>query len=248
MLKTEGIVLSELRYKETSKILKVYTKKVGKISVMAQGAYRPKSKVTASTQSFSYSEYQLQEGRSFYYLSEGDIIDSFYSIRDNMERIVYGFYMLELIDKSTPDEEENEKLFLLLEKGLRILSGLEKDYLKFIVSYELKYISFLGYRPFLSSCVICNSPTGQRIKFSISNGGIICESCFSHDYTSKNIDYPLLSAMNDLIFTSLDDLDKIRVSESTLISLHKLLVDYILYNIDRSEFKSLDILNSLVAK
>lgn len=248
MLKTEGIVLSELRYKETSKILKIYTKNAGKISVMAQGAYRPKSKLIASTQPFSYSEYQLQEGRNFYYLSEGDIIDSFYSIRDNMERIVYGFYILELTDKSTPDEEENEKLFLLLEKGLRILSSLEKDYLKFITAYELKYISFLGYRPFLSSCVICNSPTGQRLKFSISHGGIICESCFSHDYTSKNIDYLLLSSMKDLIFTSLDELDKISIPDSTIISLHKLMVDYILYNIDRNEFKSLDILNSVVDK
>lgn len=37
MLKTEGIVLSEIRFKETSKILNIYTKKYGKIPVMARG-------------------------------------------------------------------------------------------------------------------------------------------------------------------------------------------------------------------
>ena len=34
-----------------------------------------------------------------------------------MERVIYGFYILELVNKSTPEEEKNEVLFLLLEKA-----------------------------------------------------------------------------------------------------------------------------------
>ena len=60
MIKTEGIILSEIRYKETSKILKVYTKKLGKISILAQGAYRPKSQLIATTQPFSQVEFHLR--------------------------------------------------------------------------------------------------------------------------------------------------------------------------------------------
>ena len=119
MIKTEGVVLGEVRFKDTSKILTLYTRKLGKISVMAQGAYRPKSQLIATTQPFSYCEFQLQKGRNFYYISQADLVESFYSIRDNMERIIFGFYILELLEKSTPDEEENEKLFMLLVKGLR---------------------------------------------------------------------------------------------------------------------------------
>ena len=51
MIKTAGIVLKEIKYQETSKILSIYTKKLGKISVMAQGANRPKSRLLANTQS-----------------------------------------------------------------------------------------------------------------------------------------------------------------------------------------------------
>ena len=56
MLKTEGIVLKEMRYRDTSKILSIYTKKYGKVSVMARGAYKPRSMIIANTQPFSYNE------------------------------------------------------------------------------------------------------------------------------------------------------------------------------------------------
>ncbi len=49
---------------------------------MARGAYRPKSKLIAHTQPFSYNEYQLYKGRNFYYINEGAVIESFYSIRE----------------------------------------------------------------------------------------------------------------------------------------------------------------------
>lgn len=109
MLKTEGIVLKEMRYKDTSKILSIFTKRYGKIAVMARGAYRPKSQIIANTQPFSYNEYQLYKGKNFYYLNQADIIDSFYDIREKIERVVYGQYMLELIEKSMEDGQENPK-------------------------------------------------------------------------------------------------------------------------------------------
>ena len=99
--RTEGIVIKELRFKETSKILTLYTKDYGKIHAMARGAYKPKSQLIANTQPFSYNEYYLFKGRNFYYINQADIIDSFYDIRENISRVMYGSYLLELIELST---------------------------------------------------------------------------------------------------------------------------------------------------
>jgi DNA repair protein RecO (recombination protein O) len=162
-MRTQGIVLREIRYKDTSKILTIYTKEYGKISVMARGAYKPKSSIMANTQLFSYNEYEMYKGKTFYHLNQGDIIDSFYSIREKMERVYYGYYMLELIDKSLPDEQANEKLFLLLKKGLEVLRNLEENFLKFIIGYELKFISFLGYKPVIEKCVVCQGKVYNSI-------------------------------------------------------------------------------------
>lgn len=245
MLKTEGVVLKELRYRDTSKILSVYTKKYGKINVMARGAYRPKSMIIANTQPFSYNEYQLYKGKNFFYLNQGDILDSFYSIREKIERVTYGYYMLELIDKSIPDEQENEKIFKLLTKGLSVLSTLNDEYLKFIVAYELKFISFLGYKPHLDKCVICGSSMKNNIKFSVYEGGIICDDCFVTDPFSIQLNREIYEGMCGLLYIPLEKVSDITISKDSLYRLHEIIVEYILYNIDRKKFNSLSLMKSL---
>lgn len=244
-MRLEGIVLREIRYKDTSKILTIYTKEHGKISAMARGAYRAKSGLIANTQLFSHNEYEMYKGKNFYYINQGHIIDSFYSIREKMDRVSYGYYMLEMIDKSIENEQKSKKLFLLLEKGLKILSNLEEDFLKFIVSYELKFISFLGYRPVIGKCVLCDEKITSRSKFSIKSGGLICTDCFSQDSSAKSIDRNIYYAFDKFLYTKLEDVSKIDITDKSLSKLHNILVQYILYNIDRKKFNSLSYIDCL---
>lgn len=237
MLRSEGLVLGEIRYKDTSKILNIFTRDFGKISVMAKGAYKAKSQLMANTQSFSYNNYIFHKGRSFYYINQGDIINSFYNIRNSMDRILLGFYILELIEKSTPEEEPNEKLFLLTIRALELLSELDSGFLKFIIAFELKFISFLGYRPYLEACVECGErELTNRLKFSKINGGILCRACSSRDYSALNIDLSLRNKMMDLLYKPLDSIDQVFIDEKDQIKLQDILEDYILYSIDRKKF------------
>lgn len=245
MMKIEGIVLSELRFKDTSKILNIYTKTMGKIPVMARGAYKANSKLMASTQVFSYNEYIFNKGKTFYYLNQGNTVKSFYKMRENIERFIYGSYILELVDKSSPEEEENEKLFLLLEKSLEILSELDKDYLKFIVAFQLKFVSFIGYRPHLQSCVLCNNLLHGDKRWSHTEGGFICKNCLSFDRGAIYINEESYRAILELIYIPFEEIEKVDVSLETLKSLQSLLENYILYNIDRKEFNSFKMIEIL---
>jgi DNA repair protein RecO (recombination protein O) len=182
----------------------------------------------------------MYKGKNFYYLNQGHVINSFYSIREEMERVSYGYYMLEMVDKSLGDEQKSEKLFLLLQKGLEILSHLKEDFLKFIVGYEIKFVSFLGYRPVLDRCVSCEGKTSNKAKFSIKNGGLICPNCFSEDFTAINIDRNIYNTINDFLYTKLEDIGRIHITEKSLLKLHNILIKYILYNIDRKRFNSLN--------
>lgn len=245
MLKTEGIVLKEMRYKDTSKILSIYTKKHGKITAMARGAYRPKSQIIANTQPFSYNEYQLYKGKNFYYINQADIIDSFYSIREKIERVVYGQYMLELIEKSMEEGQENPKIFMLLLKGLKLLSGMDKDFLKFITIYELKFISFLGYRPLLDRCVLCGNKNVKNIRYSPKEGGIICYNCSSYDSSSIYLDDNLYRGINELLYIPLDRIHKVKLPDETIKKIHYIIVQHILYNIDRNKLNTLNFIKAL---
>jgi len=243
--RTEGIVLKEMRFRETSKILTVYSRKHGKIHVMARGAYRPKSQLIANTQHFSYNNYYLYKGKNLYYINQAEIIDSFYPIRENINRVMYGSYLLELIEVSTLEEEAHEKLFLLLKKGLMVLSQLDKDFLKFILAYELKYISFLGYRPALDKCVNCGKTDFKNIAFNIELGGIVCHNCRTLVNYSEYIDAEMYKSIAILLYTPLDKLDELKIPKDTLFKLHEIMVKYILNKIDRKEFRTLNILKSM---
>lgn len=244
MIKTEGIVLKSRKYQETSKILSIYTKKLGKISVMAQGANRPKSRLIANTQPFSYNEYQFSQGRSFYYINQADIIDSFYNIRENVESMAYGFYILELVEKSVADEEANEKIFMLLVKTLGLLTNMKDNLLKLVVAFELKYVSFLGYRPYINRCVTCGDGESSTYKFSNLEGGIICSDCYTKDLAAKTISKDIYNSMVKLLYIELDKLDELLIAEDILDRLHEIIEDYILYNIDRDAFNSLEFFKS----
>lgn len=248
MLKSEGIVLKSIRYKDTSKILTIYTKEYGKISVIASGAYGAKSQLISTTQPFSYSEYHFNKSRGLLYLNQADLVDSFYSIRERMERVIYGSYMLELTEKSLPEALENEKIFLLLEKGLRVLAKLNENYLQFMIAYELKFISFLGYKPNIERCVSCNSASFNNIKFSINQGGIICNNCFNTDFLAIKLNRETYEIMCKLLYIPLEKTSEIISSKDSIVKLHEIMVKYILGNIDRKKFNSLILMEELDGK
>ncbi len=243
--KVEGIILKEMRFKETSKILTILTPQYGKISAIARGAYRPKSQIVGITQPFAYNRFVFFKGRNFYYISQIDPIESYYSVRESMNRLLYGSYMLELADSSILEGEENIKIFLLLKKGLKVLSNLTRDFVKFITAYEMKFISFLGYKPLLDSCAVCGEKTFKDLSFSIASGGLVCKSCSYLVKDSFHIDRNMYRAMKSLLYTPLDKLDDIKISNKIASKIHNIMVKYILHNVDKKAFNSLDILRSI---
>jgi len=243
--KIEGIVLKELRFKETSKILTILTPHQGKISAIARGAYRPKSQIVGTTQPFSYNRFVLFKGKNFYYISQIDPIESYYSIRENMHRLLYGSYMLELADSSILEGEENVKAFLLLKKGLKVLSDIEKDFIKFIAAYEMKFISFLGYKPLLDRCAVCGEKDIEDMGFSIISGGIVCNRCSPIVKDSVYFDKNMYQAMKSLMYMPLDQLNNLKIPNKLASKIHDIMVKYILHNIDKKAFNSLDILRSM---
>lgn len=245
LVKSEGIVLRETKFEETDKILNIFSLKYGKIHAIARGALRPRSPFIASSQVFSYSEYTFYKGKNFYHISQGDILDSFYDIREDMNRLLYGTYLLELIDSSIVEEEPNEKLFKLLIKALSILSNMDDDFLKFVISFEIKYISFLGFRPFLDNCVMCGKDVNDKLRFSIKQGGIICENCSNLEKTSRYMDGTMLKYLKLLLYTSLDNLDEIKMPKDVMIKLQDILVQYILTCIEKDHFNSLNFIKSI---
>ena len=235
MIKTSGIVLSGIKYKESSKILTVYTRELGKIKVLGQGVMKPKSKGIASTEVFAHSEFDLKKGKSFYYINSVYLVDSYHSIRNKMDTLFLGFYILELMDKTIHEEEHNPIVFDLLNKALLAIKNGEDPHL-IAVAFQLKYVSFMGYRPQLDVCSKCSKKTSSTWRFNISRGGVFCEDCYgAGGIKITEEDRHILS---QVLLTPFANLKSINIKKEIIWKIYNLMLDYISYNFDIRELKS----------
>ena len=60
IINTQGIVLKSVPYKENDLILTIFSRKLGKVSVIARGAKKSKSSLLSSSQIFAYSNFTLK--------------------------------------------------------------------------------------------------------------------------------------------------------------------------------------------
>lgn len=177
--KYEGIVLKARDYGESHQILTVYTKHQGKVSFMAKGSKKTKSRFGAVTEPFTQAHFVSFGNGNIATLSQADLISSHHLLRSDLLLTAYGAYWLELIDKITEEKEANPFLYDLLSTLLaRLEQKTDPDILTFIL--ELRVLRTAGYTPVLNRCVSCHS--NQRpVRFSIRQGGFLCEDCQEKD-------------------------------------------------------------------
>jgi DNA repair protein RecO (recombination protein O) len=183
IIKTRGIVLHTRVFSESSLIASLFTQQHGKITVLAKGIRRPKSKLCGTLERFNYNEiiFYKREFKEMYTLSDAEVIDQFEKIRVHPEKVTAAMVLCEFYNKTLPAEETDTTSFALL---LEFLKSLQKTDISVVKSltfyYLLKALSRAGVRPHLDNCVRCHALIKQdkKIDFSIAAGGVVCNKHF----------------------------------------------------------------------
>jgi DNA repair protein RecO (recombination protein O) len=165
-LRTEAIVLRSLRYGEADRILHLYTPMRGRVSAIAKGVRRTRSRFGGRLEPFSLVDLQLHEGRSDLLTVTGaDTIRSHAHLRDAAAA--------RLFESGDPHPE----VFHLLGNELRLLEDEPAmATLANQLAFRLKLLVAAGFGPQLSACASC----GERehlVGFSGAAGGVVCEAC-----------------------------------------------------------------------
>lgn len=183
IVKAEGIVLSKMKYRDTSKILRLYTKEFGKISVIAKGARDAKNIFRSALEPMNYVSAVIykNDNRELQLLAQCDVIRPFRYLSENMEKMYVAMTVLELVDVVTHDEEENEALFSLLLNVIETVNNETKSPIIALYYFESKLSELLGFKPDLQKCSACGigieEERSERGNFSLTNGGILCTGC-----------------------------------------------------------------------
>lgn len=183
--KWEGIVLRTMPYGESNKIVTIYTQEAGKITAMARGAKKPRSKLAAITQPFTYGSFLVRQGRGMGTLSQGEQIESMRFLRENLEATAYASYIVEMIDRMTEQNERVSGVYNLLLESLQAINE-QYDPEAIALFVEWKMLPVGGIYPILHECASCHATEGE-FAFSFKEIGFICHRCFSVDRSAVKI-------------------------------------------------------------
>ena len=231
--KTEAIVLKRIILGEADKILVLYTPNLGKLSAIAKGSRRPKSKLAGHLELLTHCRMMLAHGQNLDVVSQSETISGFLPLRDDLWRTSLALYAAELVDQLTEEHIENYPVFKLLLETLHRLS--EGDNGELTLHYfELHLLAHLGYRPELSECTICKSriQPGENY-FSAGAGGVLCPGCRKKQTPCRPIS---LNALKTLRYWQTNDYEKsrkVKVSAELMQELELILRQYIRYILER---------------
>jgi DNA repair protein RecO (recombination protein O) len=176
-----AIVLSTLRYSETSKIVRLATRAHGVQSAIAKGALRPRSRFGASLQFLSEGQARLlvKEHRELHILAGFDLLRLHAGLAADLERYATASALAEVMLRFAPADPHPESYDLLREAlgRLEIAPAAELEALGFRVLWQL--VGALGFAPELEACVQDGTPLPAEggLAFSTREGGALCPAC-----------------------------------------------------------------------
>lgn len=143
---SEGIVLARKNFGEADRILVLYTKHHGRISLLAKGVRRPTSKKRGHLEVFSYIKFQAARGKGMDLMTEADTIENFAKLRNNLKRTSLAYYFMEVIGRTTHENEANREIFEHVLQSLDKLKE-EKRLKKLRLDFVRRLVSLLGFWP-----------------------------------------------------------------------------------------------------
>lgn len=168
-IEIEGIVIGSIAYKETSKIVYLYTEH-GRISVRALGSLRQKKGMLPLVTTMNRLECIMTD-REFPNAIDYTLIDSYDVIKSDLKRNLWASFMLEIVSKLTEDSP-HDRIYPMLKRSLELLK--DNDPLSVGVMFQLKMLYGFGVAPSLRKCVKCGSM--DVVSFSIKSGGALCQN------------------------------------------------------------------------
>ena len=118
---TKGVILRRIDYGEADRIITFFTPDRGKISAIAKGVRKPKSKLAGGVELFSVCDIGGIKGkRDLDTLVSTRLNRHFENIVKDYDKIQVAYSMLQVIDKLT-DDDAGEDFYRLVVDGLELL-------------------------------------------------------------------------------------------------------------------------------
>lgn len=243
---TEGIVLRQVKAAGGRRMIWLFSRKFGKISVGTGLTEGGRKKTALAIRVFTYGRYELFKNRDSYNLNSGQVLRSYYAIGEDIDKYMAASYVLELTDKVLAEELPQPRIFSLLTEFLEAMEKREKKHKTLVMAYIVKILDILGTMPELDVCVCCgkNTESGMQTYFSIEDGGVICHRCADKIAADDNrrliyrTDFDIIDILKYFRKMPMSAFEKIALEDNVQQKLQEIMKRYISYHMDIKQLKS----------
>ncbi len=176
--KDEGIVLGRRRLQESSLIVDLFTRRSGRLRVVAKGARRTRSRFSGVLEPTTVVQivYYEKETRDLQLLTQADLVESFSGLRESLLRLSYGYAIIESLMGMKREESDAESLFRLARGTFREIDAAAEDRLEAVLwRFLLLALEDTGFKPELEKCLACGRvETVDEMVFDSRAGGVLC--------------------------------------------------------------------------
>jgi len=169
---------------------------MGKVRAVAKGARKVQSRYASLTQPFSHIRFTAYAGSTLPTFSQAEAIEGFRSLREDLDNLAYGIYILDLVDTALVDRQPHDDILSLLIASLHILSHTAHREL-LLAWFELRLLARLGVAMSLGSCPRCGGAPGAHL--DIDTPGFLCQKCCQREGSRTQI--AVSSAARSLLST-----------------------------------------------
>src|SRR3954452_21878804 len=177
-VKTEGIVLRSIRYGEADRILHFYTPAHGRISAIAKGVRRARSRFGGRLEPFFRLDLVLYEGRSdLLTVTSAETLAGHPRLREDARALDGAARACEAVARMFDDGDPHRGVYHLLANQLALLDARpDRATRGTALAFRLKLLLAAGFSPQLAACANCGE-SDQLLGFSGAAGGVVCAGC-----------------------------------------------------------------------
>ncbi len=173
--KTSGIVISHVKYGESSLIVKIYTEAFGLKSYIVNSVHTKASKTKAAYfRPLSLLDLVVynKDASSIQRISELKSLYTFSSLPYEKNKILIGIFIAEVLSKTLKEEHADVDLFQFLVSSLTTLDKSENNYINFPLIFLFKLSAYLGFFPSSVNDFYISLP---GVRLTLEEEGIINE-------------------------------------------------------------------------
>jgi DNA repair protein RecO (recombination protein O) len=170
-------VLRRFNLGEADRVITFVTPDRGKVKAVARGVRRITSKMAGHLELFGDVDLMLVPGRQFDVITSARLRRHPDAIATDYDKLAQAYVWAEMLDKLTPEDEQQPDLFALA-RGSYAELGENGPGPLLRLYFALNLLGVLGYQPSLEGCVVCGSKSESEVyRFSAELGGIVDRAC-----------------------------------------------------------------------